>query len=118
MATQCATVHCHTLVAWTFAPWQYEMHGDDIRLNTFAVRKTGGSSLAWGAVCPRFLENDFRLDSLYGVGMDWPVSYSDLEGDYLDISSRTNTSQHAVRIPKQQKNNILSRHLYHTTMLL
>ena len=55
-------------VAWTFPSWEYEMHGDDLHLNTFAVRMVGGSSLAWGAVCPRFLENDFRLRSRYGVG--------------------------------------------------
>ncbi len=81
-------------VAWDFAPWQYEMLGDDLRLNTFAVRKVGGSSLAWGAVCPRFLENDFRLRSLYGVGMDWPVDYTQMSPDYLAAERFMGVSGH------------------------
>ncbi len=69
-------------IAWKFEPWRYETEGDDLRLNTFAVRKLGGSSVAWGAVTPRFLENDFRMKSRYGVGEDWPLSYEDLEPHY------------------------------------
>ena len=26
--------------------------------------------------------NDFRLKSLYGVGVDWPISYNDLQSAY------------------------------------
>ncbi|MCB1097284.1 MAG: GMC family oxidoreductase [Verrucomicrobiae bacterium] len=81
-------------VAWDFEPWQYEMNGDDLKLNTFAVRKVGGSSLAWGAVCPRFLENDFRLQSLYGVGMDWPINYAQMAPDYLAAERFMGVSGH------------------------
>lgn len=28
---------------------------------------------------PRFLPNDFRPNGLYGIGLDWPISYDDLE---------------------------------------
>ncbi len=69
-------------IAWKFEPWRYETHGEDLQLNTFAIRKVGGSSVAWGAVTPRFLVNDFRLASEYGVAVDWPISYEDLEKDY------------------------------------
>ncbi|MGK0184723.1 MAG: choline dehydrogenase-like flavoprotein [Verrucomicrobiales bacterium] len=81
-------------VAWDFSPWEYEMHGDDLNLNTFAVRKLGGSSLAWGAVSPRFLENDFRLQSLYGVGKDWPLDYQGLSPDYLAAENFMGVSGH------------------------
>ena len=81
-------------VAWDFSPWEYEMHGDDINMNTFAVRKVGGSSLAWGAVCPRFLENDFRLASLYGIGMDWPLDYEQLSPYYLAAEQFMGVSGH------------------------
>jgi glucose dehydrogenase len=70
-------------IPWTSAPWHYEANGDDLDLNTFALRMLGGSSLAWGAVTPRFLENDFRLQSRYGVGVDWPIGYDELEPYYL-----------------------------------
>ena len=70
-------------IPWTFPPWHYETNGDDLDLNTFALRMLGGSSLAWGAVTPRFLESDFRLQSRYGVGRDWPICYDELEPYYI-----------------------------------
>ncbi|HRI64392.1 MAG TPA: GMC family oxidoreductase [Polyangium sp.] len=71
-------------IPWAFPPWRYETIGDDVDLNTFALRMLGGSSLAWGAVTPRFLENDFRLRSRYGVGCDWPIGYDELEPYYFE----------------------------------
>lgn len=67
---------------WPFPPYAYEMHGDDIDLNEFAIRKLGGSSLAWGAIAPRYLPGDFRLRTRHGVGEDWPLSYDELEPFY------------------------------------
>jgi len=69
--------------AWDFDPWDFELHGDDLGLNTFSLRRVGGSSLAWGAVTPRFVANDFRLHSEYGVGTDWPIGYHELEPYYV-----------------------------------
>ncbi|MEN9579518.1 MAG: hypothetical protein RJA70_2527 [Pseudomonadota bacterium] len=42
----------------------------------------GGGSNCWWAVTPRFLPSDFRMGSTYGVGVDWPLSYDDLEPHY------------------------------------
>jgi choline dehydrogenase-like flavoprotein len=42
----------------------------------------GGSSNCWWACTPRFLPEDFRLKSTYGIGRDWLVSYDDLEEYY------------------------------------
>jgi len=42
----------------------------------------GGSSNCWWAATPRLMPNDFRMRSVYGVGVDWPVSYDDLEEFY------------------------------------
>jgi glucose dehydrogenase len=47
------------------------------------IRAVGGSTWHWAAATWRFLPNDFRLRSLYGVGRDWPISYDDLEPYYL-----------------------------------
>lgn len=44
----------------------------------------GGSSNCWWACTPRFLPEDLRLRSTYGVGRDWPVSYDDLEEYYCE----------------------------------
>lgn len=44
----------------------------------------GGSSKCWWACTPRMLAADFELKKRYGVGLDWPLSYSDLEEYYCD----------------------------------
>ena len=38
----------------------------------------GGSTLHWGAFCPRPDERDLRLASDQGVGVDWPLSHAEL----------------------------------------
>ncbi len=43
----------------------------------------GGCSHCWWGCTPRFLPEDFELHSRYGVGVDWPIGYSDLEPYYL-----------------------------------
>src|SRR5882672_4059819 len=45
-------------------------------------RRVGGSTWHWLGHTPRLLPNDFRMQSAYGVGVDWPISYSDLEPWY------------------------------------
>lgn len=44
----------------------------------------GGTS-TWTGHTPRFHPNDFRTRSLYGVGVDWPLSYDDLEPYYTRV---------------------------------
>lgn len=46
------------------------------------IRAVGGTTWHWAASAWRFLPNDFRMNSLYGVGRDWPISYDDLEPYY------------------------------------
>jgi quinoprotein glucose dehydrogenase len=48
----------------------------------------GGLAMHWGGVTPRFTPEDFRLNSLYGVGDDWPISYEDLEPFYQEAEER------------------------------
>jgi len=42
----------------------------------------GGTSNMWFACTPRMTPEDFRLRSTHGHGMDWPLSYDDLEPCY------------------------------------
>ena len=70
------------IIPWKFPHYPYEMHGDDIDLNEFAIRMLGGSSLAWGAITPRNLSSDFRMNSQWGIGNDWPITYEELEPFY------------------------------------
>ena len=52
----------------------------------------GGGSNCWWACTPRMLPNDFRLHSLYGVGVDWPLTYDELEDNYYEIESSMSVS--------------------------
>lgn len=44
----------------------------------------GGSSNCWWGCTPRFMPNDFKLKSIYGVGQDWPVTYEELDPYYYE----------------------------------
>lgn len=46
-------------------------------------RLAGGTSWHWLGTCLRMVPNDFKMQSTYGVGVDWPISYEDLS-DYYD----------------------------------
>lgn len=71
----------------------WEMGGDRDRytssgaasypLNNSRVKGVGGTTLHWGAMTPRLHPEDFEMQTRYGVGDDWPISYADLEPYYL-----------------------------------
>ncbi len=42
------------------------------------LRSRGGTTLHWYAHCIRMLPADFAMQSTYGVGVDWPLSYDDM----------------------------------------
>jgi choline dehydrogenase-like flavoprotein len=42
----------------------------------------GGNSKCWWGGATRMMPGDFQLRTRYGVGLDWPLSYDDLEGHY------------------------------------
>ena len=45
----------------------------------------GGSTLHFTAYTPRPQPDDFRLHSEFGVGVDWPIGYDDLEPYYTEL---------------------------------
>jgi len=51
-------------------------------VNHLRAKAVGGSTLHWGGQALRFLESDFRLRTLYGIGEDWPITYDELEPFY------------------------------------
>ena len=60
----------------------YRQAGPDKFKSTY-LKVVGGTTWHWLGTCLRFLPNDFRLRSLYGTGVDWPIGYGDLEPFYL-----------------------------------
>ncbi len=51
-------------------------------LNATRVRAVGGSTLHWTAASFRLRESDFGARSRFGLGVDWPIGYDDLEPYY------------------------------------
>jgi choline dehydrogenase-like flavoprotein len=68
----------------------------------------GGGSNCWTANTPRFMPSDFEMQSRYGVGVDWPLSYDDLEPFYeraeqlMAISGPNDGSPYPRRSPYPQ----------------
>ncbi len=71
-------------------PWPKDARRDvftngspfDYPLNANRVRAVGGTTLHWIGMTPRLRESDFRTQSLFGLGVDWPVDYATLEPYY------------------------------------
>lgn len=55
-------------------------------------RLVGGSTWHWLGNTPRFLPNDFRTGSLYGFGVDWPLTYDELEPWYTEAERQMGVS--------------------------
>jgi choline dehydrogenase-like flavoprotein len=56
--------------------------GPDIARTEY-LRIVGGTTWHWTSLSIRMIPSDFRLRSTYGVGVDWPIEYDDLEPYYL-----------------------------------
>ncbi len=47
--------------------------------DTIYTRVYGGTTMHWEAKTPRFMPDDFQTQSLFGQGLDWPLTYGELE---------------------------------------
>ncbi len=75
--------------------WPWEDKGRDVyvdtsrdelgyvyTLNQSRVKGVGGSTLHWGGMAQRLQLSDFETATRYGMGLDWPIGYDDLEPYY------------------------------------
>ena len=51
----------------------------------FFMRLVGGTSWHWTGHAERMFPGDFKTRSLYGHGVDWPLSYEDLQPFYYRV---------------------------------
>lgn len=79
-------------LAYGESPWKSDHVDDQNAAGTtwgFSPSMTvGGLAMHWGGVSPRYSPEDFRLQSLYGIGTDWPFSYDDLDPFYQEAEER------------------------------
>nr|WP_294526506.1 GMC family oxidoreductase [uncultured Rhodopila sp.] len=53
--------------------------------DTVYTRAFGGTSMHWEAKTPRMLREDFKTRTTFAQGLDWPLSYEDIEPDYRRV---------------------------------
>jgi len=78
---------CYPSYPWAPAPHyskpnDYYIQKGEIPFASEYVRIVGGTTWHWTGNTWRFLPNDFKEKSVYGVGRDWAISYDDLEPFY------------------------------------
>jgi glucose dehydrogenase len=63
----------------------------------------GGLALHWGGACNRFSEEDLRLKSMYGLAVDWPIEWNELERYYGEAEHRLNVSGEPSPHPEDRR---------------
>ncbi|HEY1976867.1 MAG TPA: GMC family oxidoreductase [Candidatus Baltobacteraceae bacterium] len=69
----------------------YVQNGPDAFAATYE-RRVGGTTWHWLGTALRLLPNDFKMRTAYGVGIDWPIAYSDLAQWYDRAESELGVS--------------------------
>jgi len=62
----------------TVDPSNYYVQDGPDNFKATYERRVGGTTWHWLGTALRLLPNDFKMKSVYGVGVDWPISYADL----------------------------------------
>jgi quinoprotein glucose dehydrogenase len=63
----------------------------------------GGQALHWGGTCNRFSEEDLRLKSMYGLYVDWPLEWAELEKYYCEAERRLGVSGEPSPFPGDKR---------------
>ena len=70
-------------------PWHDDYIEDQQGKGTISMTMAvGGLALHWGGACNRFSEEDLRLKSMYGLAVDWPIEWTELEKYYCEAERR------------------------------
>ncbi|MFN2598583.1 MAG: GMC family oxidoreductase [Pyrinomonadaceae bacterium] len=65
-----------------YQPRGYFIQRGNLPFSSTYERAAGGTTWHWLGTSLRLLPNDFKLQTTYGQGVDWPLSYEDLEPYY------------------------------------
>ncbi len=62
----------------------YYVQDGPVKFSSDYERRVGGTTWHWLGNCPRLLPSDFEMKTRFGVAVNWPISYDDLEPWYID----------------------------------
>jgi choline dehydrogenase-like flavoprotein len=93
--------YCYAANAWNKASFVDERENPYTGTDFVWVRAraVGGKTLHWGLVSLRLAPNDFKGRSHDGYGVDWPVSYQEIEPYYERVERLIGISGNPDRIP-------------------
>lgn len=70
----------------------YMVRNGPVATDTTYTRVLGGTTMHWEAKTPRMTPDDFRMRSTFGVGLDWPLSYEELQPFYAEAEREIGVS--------------------------
>lgn len=70
----------------------YIVQSGPLATDTTYTRVLGGTTMHWEAKTLRMLPEDFRMRTLYGEGVDWPLGYEDLAPYYNEAEREIGVS--------------------------
>jgi choline dehydrogenase-like flavoprotein len=73
-------------------PDHYYVQTGEAKFSSDYERRVGGTTWHWLGTCPRLLPSDFEMQSRFGIGHDWPLSYDDLEPWYVQAEQELGVS--------------------------
>jgi choline dehydrogenase-like flavoprotein len=65
-------------------PDLYFLQNGPDKFESTYLRQVGGTTWHWLGTTLRFVPDDFRLRTKFGVAVDWPITYDDLEPWYVE----------------------------------
>ncbi|MCJ8205699.1 GMC family oxidoreductase [Pseudomonas sp. RGM2987] len=80
------------ILGWNDPKVSYLVQKGPLPFNSTYERVGGGTTWHWVGTCLRMVPNDFRLKTKYNVGMDWPISYDDLQSAYCRAEAEIGVS--------------------------
>src|SRR5579872_121153 len=77
---------------WQDPKQSYLIQKGPLAFGSTYERISGGTMRHWLGTSLRFVPNDFKMKSVYGQEVDWPINYSDLEPWYGKAESEIGVS--------------------------
>src|SRR5579872_958120 len=85
-------------------PWPGDFIEDQAAKGVISrTMAVGGSALHWGGTCNRFSEEDLRLKSMFGLYVDWPIEWAELEKFYCEAERRLGVSGEPSPLPEDRR---------------
>lgn len=102
----------------------YQQSGPDEFKSTY-LKLVGGTTWHWLGTCLRLVPSDFALQTRFGRGVDWPISYAELEPFYgqaeqelgvsgdgaQDLGSPRSSAYPMARIPPSYLDTVMGKAL-------